>query len=218
MFEDIFIAIYTHECKSYCDKEFFENLFTSDIGNASVAVIDNSINMDYFNKLQNEYGKRAYIDHIVVDRNDTRTQFLRNIEASLYGLRRKFLDGPYLYFIILESDVLPPQDWLHSFMGVIDQADIIGGLYYWGWHSPDMWEGEPRLISATHVLSGCTLYKREILERFIFRWDKNNPNAFPDAYMSYDAGHAGYRRANYTKIQCKHLADKEGGRGIDKIN
>jgi len=219
MFEDVFIAIYTHRCKSYCDDVFFNNLFSSDIGSASVSIVDNSPDIDYYHELYEKYGHRAYVDHIVVDRGEKRIQFMKNVEASLYGLRRKFLDGPYDYFVILESDVAPKnKKWLHYFMEVVDQADIIGGLYYDGFHTPEMWQGEPRLVPVMHALSGCTLYKRELLERFNFRSSGDNPHAFPDAWMSLDAREAGFRIANYTKIQCAHLTDNNGGRGIENIN
>jgi len=219
MFEDVFIAIYTHQCKSYCDDEFFRNLFQSDIGFASINIIDNTLGTNYFHDLYNKYGKRAYVDHVIVDRGDSKTQFLRNVEASLYGLRCKFLKGPYRYFVILESDVIPNDSkWLHYFMEVSDQADIIGGLYYHGFHSPDMWSGPARIILTTHVLSGCAMYTRTVIEQYIFRWSEDNINAFPDAWICYDAIKAGFRVANYTKIQCRHLTDANGGRGLNNIN
>ncbi|MDD3089974.1 MAG: hypothetical protein PHT95_08555 [Candidatus Omnitrophica bacterium] len=219
MFENVFIAVYTHQCKSYCDKEFFGNLFASDIGSASVAIVDNSLDADYFHTLYDRYNMHAYVDHIIVNRGDSKTQFVRNVEASLYGLRRMFLGGDYEYFIILESDVKPKDKmWLHYFIEVVDQADIIGGLYYEGFHAPDMWQGPSRIISTHHALSGCTLYKRSVLERFAFRSVAENPGVFPDALMCLDAREAGFKIANYTKIQCTHLVDNHGGRGIENIN
>jgi hypothetical protein len=226
MFENVFIAVYTHQCKSYCDYEFFNNLFASDIGSASVAIIDNSPDTTYFHYLYDTYSDRAYIDHVAVDRaaiENAQVLFLRNVEASLYGLRRMFLDGDYEYFIILESDVRPRDaKWLHYFMEVVGQADIIGGLYYDGpiipLHVPEMWQGPPRIIPTHHALSGCTLYKRAVLERFAFRTSAENLGAFPDAWMSVDAGGAGFKIANYTKIQCDHMTDEIGLRGQQNIN
>jgi len=219
MFENIFIAVYTHQCKAYCDEEFFNNLFASDIGAASVNIIDNSLDTDYFHDLYGRYNMRAYVDHVVVSRGDSKTQFLRNVEASLYGLRRMFLDGDYDYFVTLESDVKPRDKmWLHYFIEVIDQADIVGGLYYEGFHSPDMWQGPPRVIPTHHALSGCTIYNRAVLERFAFRTVTEKPGIFPDAWMCLDARESGFKIANYTKIQCDHLIDNIGGRGLHNIN
>lgn len=215
MFDDVFIAIYTHVCKTYCDSEFFKNLFDSDIGNAAVMVVDNSMGVDYLEKLKTLCGNRARVEHIDVSREDQRTLFLRNVTDSLTVLRQAFLDGPYKYFIILESDVIPEKDWLHSFMEVKDKAGIIGGIYYAEFHGQHLFTKGELLEYTTHALSGCTLYNREVIERFPFRWSESKLDAFPDAWISYDARSNGFRVANYTKIQCQHL----GGcsRGHDKI-
>jgi hypothetical protein len=215
-YTDFFIAIYSHECKSYCDEQFFKNLLQSDIGDASIHVVDNTIHASYAERIKDiiksiNVHRNIHVSHIFVDRDDPTTQFQRNVAESLSFLRNIFLETKCKYFIIVESDVIPPADWLHYFMEVIDKADIIGGIYYHGFHDIKLFE-DPTIFQETHhVLSGCSLYKREVIEKIPFRWSTENLGAFPDAWMSYDAHRNGnnFRLANYSKIQCQHV-DKPG--------
>ncbi len=214
MFEDCFIAVYTNECKSYCDELFFNTLLNSNIEQAKVSVIDNSIT-GYVNRLKILCNNKAEVNHIDVSRGNQRTLFLRNVTESLLKLREQFLKTNCKYFIILESDVCPiDKEWLNYFMEVIDKADIIGGLYYHGFHGDDLFFSND-IVYVNHVLSGCTLYKREIIEKYSFRWDENNLGAFPDAWICQDAKN--YRIANYCKIKCNHIHKKNGNRGLELL-
>lgn len=219
--KDFFIAIYTNKCKEYCDKKFFENLFNSNIGEASVNVCDNSTDLTYKERLEDICRLKANVYHIDVVEPRMNIRFLRNVTESVLLLREKFLEGDWKYFVILESDVLPQdEDWLKYFLEVIDQADVIGGLYYMGFHNPDLWEGPPRLVETHHVLSGCALYTRGFIEKIPFRWSEENLGAFSDAWASFDAKRNGnnFRLANYTKIQCDHLEKSPGDRGHGRIS
>ncbi|MCP4648795.1 MAG: hypothetical protein GY853_01765 [PVC group bacterium] len=216
--DSVFIAIYTNKCKEYCDQRFFSNLFSSNLNHASVNVVDNSSDIEYTKKLEKICEDKANVYRIDIDEKRKDVRFLRNVTESVLLLREKFLEGNWKYFIILESDVLPKDnEWLTSFMEVTDEADIIGGLYYMGFHDPGLWQGEIRVVPTHHVLSGCTLYKREVIEKYPFRWSEENLGAFPDAYICFDAGNE-YRLANYTKIVCDHLEKSQGDRGHGRIS
>lgn len=222
--KDFFIAIYTHECKSYCDEQFFNNLFQSNLDKAIIRIIDNSNNLNYTEKLKSICNKFSNIDynieHIDVSRNDLTTLFLRNVADSVNYLRDKFLKTDCKYFVILESDLLPPTEWLSYFLEVIDKADLIGGVYYFGVHREELFRDPTILEFVHHVLSGCTLYKREVIEKLPFRWSTENLNAFPDAWMSADSTKEGFKLANYSKIKCDHLHRLEPpfGRGHNLIS
>jgi len=213
-YKDFSINIYTHECKSYCDEEFFQTLFQSDIRSAEIHIIDNSIGMTYYQKLLEIVNKssrsinsKITVQHIVVPRDSGDPQFQRNVVDSLSVLRENFITTNCKYFCIIESDVMVPPDWLTSFNEVLFRADIIGGIYYEGFHAPELWDrSNPILQYTSHVLSGCTLYKREIIEKFPFRISSENWGAFPDAWISWDANNSGkeYKLANYSKIICEH--------------
>ncbi|MHA1342378.1 MAG: GIY-YIG nuclease family protein [Promethearchaeota archaeon] len=215
---DFFIAIYTNECKKYCDQEFFASLISSNIKNAQVEIVDNSIDLNYSKRLSEI---TSYpIHHINVDRTDSKTLFLRNVFESIDKLRELFLRSRCKYFITLESDVIPPLGWLNYFLEGVHKADVIGGIYYPGFHDDDMFENPNIFQSTNHVLSGCTLYKRKVIEKIPFRWDKNNLNAFPDALISYDAirNRNKFILVNYSKIKCRHLT-KQGSdsRGLEDL-
>jgi len=224
-FDDCFIACYIHSAKEYCDESFFKNLFESNIGNTTVSVVDNSIGLDYFNRLNNiiyPYHKNTILAHIDVRRDDPRHQFLINVTESVTELRKQFLATNKKYFIILETDVFPrDKNWLLHFSEVIDKAEMIGGLYYVGFHGQELWDKEAELVYTVGMLSGCTLYKRDVIENFPFRWSMENEGAFPDAWISHDSNcdtERSWPKAMYTKIKCDHKHNEHGGRGHDKIN
>ena len=205
-----FIAIYTNECKSYCDEHFFRNLFFTDLTDCTVNIVDNSIDASYIEKILGIISEvcpkvEVRVDHIEVSRDDRSTLFQRNVTESANFLRDRFLKTEAQNFIILESDLLPPTNWVKDLVEVSNQADIIGGLYYAGFHSKELYAKENEVVPTHHVLSGCTLYKREVIEKIPFRWSRENLGAFPDAWISVDAGQAGFKMANYTKIKCFHM-------------
>ena len=217
MNSDCFIAIYTHSCKKYCDDEFFNNLKNSSIGDASIMIVDNSLDINYLDRLKSITD--FPVVHIDIERTDPNMVFHKNVIESVDFLRSKFLATDCKYFIILEADVCPPDRWIQDFKAVINKADIIGGIYYYGFHRPELWENEI-FEYVNHALSGCTLYKRHIIEEFPFRWDPSNLAAFPDAFICYDVRHSGknYKIANYSKIKCRHLTKKESdSRGVEDI-
>lgn len=217
-YSDFFIAVYTNECKSYCDIEFFNNLIPS-IENANLQIIDNSIDFSYAIKLKEKIiHKQIPIHHIDIPRNDLSTLFLRNVTESVNVLRYFFLQTKCKYFITIESDVVPPQEWLLFFKEVIGKADIIGGIYYEGFHRKELFENPNIFENVPHALSGCTLYKRKVIEKIPFRYSLTNIGAFPDAWMCYDAKRQGFQIANYSKIKCIHLTKENSmSRGLEDL-
>jgi hypothetical protein len=205
-----FIALYTNECKSYCDDQFYGTLLTSNVDEAEICLVDNTQKVDYIEKLKSKYGSRINCFHIDVSREDEKTLFLRNVTDSLTLLRDEFLKTDCEYFITLETDVIPREkNWLNYFMEVVDKADIIGGLYYNGFRGQEALfdNTNNNLIPIDHVLSGCALYKREVIEKIPFRWSTDNLGAFPDAWICYDSNRNGnsFKLANYNKIKCDHI-------------
>lgn len=217
MSKDYFIAIYTNKVKDYCDKEFFARINELK-GDAHVSVVDNTIGKEYHKRLT-KMGQNVRM--ISVPKEPERTQFLRNVEASVNDLRQEFLEGDWKYFLIIESDVIPPANLLERLDKSIEDIEgwqkrpegpkpwgALGAIYYQGFHSFEL-DGK---YAVDHVLSGCTVYKRELIARLPFRWSEQELGAFPDAYMSYDASNAGYSLWNDHDIKCEHLHAKNGTR------
>ncbi len=219
-----FIAVYTNECKKYCEKEFFGRLkeITDGTG-AEISIVDNSIDEAYYEHLCELVGSLKFnvpvrIEHIDVDRADRETLFQRNVTESLTVLREQFLASDKIYFVTLETDIYPKDvNLFDNFLEVIEKADIIGGVYYLGFHKPEAFDPTIKDLHPTHhVLSGCMLYKRKVIKKFPFRWSIENLGAVPDAWMSVDAGKK-YKLADYYKIKCKHMVNTRGTRGQEEL-
>jgi hypothetical protein len=213
---DFFIAVYTHEVKSYCDIEFFSNIANFALKDYELHVVDNTSHLEYTEKLKNicdSLGlKPESITHIDISEEPAISSFQRKVCDSVNFLRDKFLESGCKYFVIIESDVISPIDVLEKFLSVIDEGDIIGGIYYEGRHLNEWFDPEHNEIIDDVVFSGCTLYKRDVIESIKFRIAQYDGVHFPDTIMSIDACNAGYRRVLYTGIKCKHSHAENGSR------
>lgn len=219
-----FVCSYTNAVKSYCDKEFFERFNEIATGHLSL-VVDNTPGREYYEKLAH---MTPYVAHIDVSPQPKQSLFQRNVTESVQLCRQKFLESDCDVMVIIESDVIPPVDLLQRFEKQIrniqfievkpseehDYMDglqplwgILGGLYYAGFHDFSL-EGRQR---THHVLSGCTAYRRELLEKYPFRYDPNNLGPFPDAFICADAG-GEFSLFNDHDIICKHLEIAPGNR------
>lgn len=219
-----FIAVYTNQVKKYCDQQFFRALGkATKEKNCIVTIVDNSQDKEYSLRLLENMEEWLGHDEFVVDKIDIdyfpkETLFLRSVTESVNYLRGTFLQSKgYEKFIIVESDVIVPENLISLFEEVKDQADIIGGIYYIGWHNHLLFDlAVTDLVPTSHVLSGCTMYDRKLIEHIPFRWDPADTGEFPDSNISKDALMAGFRLANYAKIKCLHLEDpnrNDRGRG-----
>lgn len=204
--ESVFLAVYTNEVKRYCDEEFFMNLKSLLSGNVYLCVVDNSVNLEYMERLKQiteRYDIECELIH--VDVNHSKTFFQDSVTKSVEHLRRLFIESGMDYFVIVESDVIPPAGSLNKLVNIANKETeygAIGGIYYSGIHSFD---GLDKLVEEDCVFSGFTLYRRRALVWTPFRWDYKNPNCFPDSNMKYDLKRVGWKVGNYHGIICKHL-------------
>ena len=206
------IGIYTNEVKDYCDKDFIDNVYKISQGK-DVVLIDNSTNINYYKKLlrlTDEY-HNITVHHIDIDYEPKKTLFHRNVTTSVLFLRDLFLKGDYDYLFIIESDVFPPENVIDTFDKNIKVLDsdwgILGGLYYVGFHNYSL----KGLQKTHHVLSGCSLYKRELIEKYPFRYDEKDLGPFPDALICFDSGKE-YSLWNNHDVICEHRHNQNGTR------
>jgi len=216
-----FIAVYTNEVKDYCDHQFFNNLYQISRG-LPVFIVDNTIGDAYYNRLQNGCLQNGFtnftIYHIDVPKHPKESQFQRNVCESVNFLRDVFLKQTDLpYFLIIESDVVSPVNLLNSFENSITRLNvedphwgIVGGLYYQGFHNYKFDSTHTSLERTAHCLSGCTVYKRALVEKYPFRFDPSNLGPFPDAWICYDSGKE-YSLWNEHQIKCDHLHNPLNG-------
>lgn len=216
-----FIAVYTNQVKDYCDEEFFSNLHTVSRG-APVHVVDNTSGHAYYQVLNQLFRKNGYDNfhllHLDVPEQPAKSCFQRSVCDSVNHLRNIYLQQTNLpYFLIVESDVIPPADLLDKLdnsMARLNNYDtdwgIIGGLYYAGFHHYDFDTRSTSLEKINHCLSGCTVYKRSLIEKFPFRYNPADLGPFPDAFICYDAGQE-YSFYNEHQIRCEHLHNTLNG-------
>ena len=210
-----FTAVYTNEVKDYCDIQFFENLYLI-TGDAPVYVADNTIGTGYHNKLKKHFLERRYdnfrIDHLDIEEHPKQSQFQRNVFESVNFIRNIYLNNYNSpYFLIIESDVIPPRGLFEQFECAISELDrsepawgIVGAMYYRGFHNYDFDTRGKFLERTHHCLAGCTVYKRELIRKYPFRFDPENLGPFPDAFICYDAG-SEFSFWNDHRIKCDHL-------------
>jgi hypothetical protein len=216
-----FIAIYTNAVKAYCDEAFFGNVYSLSNG-TPVYVIDNSPTESYCQRLQSMFLNHGYnnftVYRVEVPLHPAESRFQRNVYESVNCLRELFLGNTDLpYFLILESDVISPADLLARFdraIASLNEHDpswgIVGGLYYQGFHNYQFDLRQATKERTQHCLSGCTVYKRELIQKYPFRYDPGNLGPFPDAWICYDAGKE-FSLWNDHEILCEHLHNPANG-------
>lgn len=222
---DYFIAVYTNSVKDYCDEQFFQRILGLK-GKNYLGIVDNSKGDKYMKRLRT-LAPTAAIRHLDIDHNPRNSLFQRNVCESVNVLREDFLRLNKDYFLIIESDVLPPVDLLPMLDKSIKYLDqlipsiivegenrdyqgpwgSIGARYYEGFHDYEL-KGIHR---TDHTLSGCTVYKRELIEKYPFRYNPESLAQFPDYWICHDSGYE-YSLWNDHDIQCEHLHTKHGSR------
>jgi len=220
-----FICSYTNKCKDYCDKQFLDRIKELK-GSNPFTIVDNTERIEYVRRLR-ALAPWASIHKVMTPTKPKNSRFQRNVTESVNYLRELFLASNLPYFLIIESDVIPPKDLLERLKKAIEHLNlrqsgviingesriylnpwgIIGGLYYKGFHNYEL-EG---IKQTHHVLSGCTVYKRELIEKIPFRYDPENLGPFPDALISADSGKE-YSLWNDHDIICDHLHAENGTR------
>jgi hypothetical protein len=208
---DIFVAVYTNKVKSYCDAEFF-NALQNNINTEQINIVDNTNDGGtYSNHLRTIIN--CNIINLDIPEQPVDTKFHRKVAESVLYLRDVFLKSNYKYFLIAESDVVMPPNTIDTLLENIEtlpeDTGAVGALYYQGFHDYSL-QG---IQYTNHVLSGCTLYKRSMIEKYPFRWQASYMQAFPDALICIDAI-GEYKYYNNHDIKCKHAHTENGSRYV----
>ena len=208
---DIFVAVYTNKVKSYCDVEFF-NALQDNISTENIYVVDNTNdNGAYASELRNIIN--CNIVNLDIPIEPQSTKFHRKVAESVLYLRDIFLKSNYKYFFIAESDVIIPPKTIDTLLNNIEtlppDTGAVGALYYEGYHNYSL----TGIQYTNHVLSGCTIYKRSMIEKYPFRWQEDYLQAFPDALICVDAINE-FKYYNNHELKCKHAHSYNGSRYI----
>jgi len=205
--------------KEYALKQYTDSVKKLTYKNHDVLLVDNSKDNTYFEKIKSL--------SIPVIKGPWFESARDRIIASRNILRQKVLDEGYDYFLSLEQDVLPPENFIESLLK--HNKKIITGVYF----ADNVIPGKPlpELIPLVYVLEdeatlsmrplnkeelwgnqglmevvsaglGCVLIHRNILEKIKFRYELNT---FDDRWFFLDLYNLGVKVYADTSLKCKHL-------------
>jgi len=211
MTTEVFIAVYTNKVKRYCDVQFF-NALQNNVSTEHIYVVDNTTdNGSYANELKNIIN--CNIVNLDIPEYPESSKFHRKVAESVLYLRDIFLKSNYQYFGIVESDVIIPPNTIDSLLANIkampDDTGAVGALYYEGFHDYN----QTGIQYTNHVLSGCTIYKRAMIDKYPFRWQETYMQAFPDALICLDAINE-FKYYNNHDLKCTHAHTENGSRYV----
>ena len=190
MDEKILVGCPVSDYHLYCTEEYLNTLKSLTYKNYDILLVDNSKEDTFFKDLI----KRGI--------NTARISFNENprirIVESRNILRQKVLEGDYDYFLSLEQDVLPPENFIESLLK--HNKEVITGVYF----ADNIIPGKPlpELIPLVYVLEnpetlsmrplnqnelwefpglmevisaglGCVLIHKNVLKDIKFRYDLN---------------------------------------------
>jgi hypothetical protein len=211
--KEIFVAVYTNKVKRYCDQQFFDAL-NKNISSENIYIVDNSNDAGEY--MQDLKGRMQcnYIENLNIPEEPELTKFHRKVAESVTHLRTLFLNSEYKYFLIAESDVILNNEktietLLQNIKELPEDTGAVGALYYEGFHDYSL----IGIQQTNHVLSGCTLYKRAMIEKFPFRYDPNYLPSFPDAIICIDAIND-FKYYNNHELKCSHAHAADGSRYV----
>lgn len=151
----------------------------------------------------------------------------QNILHQMSVMRRMVLAGDWSHVLVVEDDmVIPP----HTIQSLLDcDAPVAYSLYCWRRGPPHLWsayhylfadggaswsDDQPHTIAAkaqrhdiidvSGVGLGCTLIRRDVLERIPFRLSDNGMRASVDWYFAVDCQKEDIRQVCHLGVQCGH--------------
>jgi GT2 family glycosyltransferase len=235
----ILIAVPTYDAKNYCLDAFMQNIknFTYPKSRLEIFIADNSATNENALMIRDKYKVKTFW------RDYTGYSLMEKLADSHNQLRRYFLESDCSYMLHLESDIFPPSDVIEQLLWA--RKPIVNALYQvfdGAWRSPciRLFDTKPpnyndfvfhyELTNFHHYWIegkvqpcyvagiGCSLMKRKVLQRFEFRWDKDNPSSNPpDTYFAEDLRANNVQNYVHTGVLCFHWNKEDWGRHFELI-
>lgn len=214
----VLVASPTYDGKDYIFAQHFDAIKKLNYPNFDYVYIDNSKGSSY-TRLLRERGARV----VHVPRGSNSRQALCNAQN---WAREKCLREGYDYLMFIESDLIPFPDAISRLVSY--GIPVVGATYYLHDHNanldipciffteykPEIGSTGTRLITLQEVQGflntglrrvhglglGCTLFRRDIIERFSFWYDERFDNKHSDVYYYMDLHNNGipvYVDTNY---------------------
>lgn len=218
----VLIGTPTSNQKDYCFDDWYDNVKMFTYPEVDLLMVDNSIGEAYHKHL-----KSKGVNCVHVNPAGRHTQ--QYITESQNVIRNYFLDHPeYTHLFMLESDVFPPcyviEQLLHHDLECVGapyfiqsgmDSHLLLGIYVPGF-SPEtevtgmvmrptlsfiFMDGTLKLTSMQGV--GCTMIKREVIEKIPFRSIEGHKN-HADSFFYEDLFKAGYQNYSDTSLEIQH--------------
>ena len=149
-----------------------------------------------------------------------------NICHNYRKARQFVLDNGYDYLFTVEADMVIPENALSKLLAV--DTDVAYGLYCFrntsswsAWTRLDLESGRSlskdieiarmvwgTTIDVAGVGLGCTLIRRNVLEKLDFRTDELHSSFHNDWLFAYDCQHNGIEQKCDTSVVCGHITLK----------
>lgn len=190
--ERYLIAICAVGAANYCDLVFFERIHAIAKGN-QVCIVFGADEEAYYSKIVAAFNKyrNFHFHYVNAATGDTHSSLEQNASAAMHLLRDKFVESGLPYFLFINNDAFVPRGLLKKFERAISYLEntdpnwgILGGLYHRGWSTSDL----GGLQKVHHVLSGCTVYNRPLLERYSVQHSIEKTDTFAHIRIHVDAG------------------------------
>lgn len=226
----VLIGIVTYDGKDYIWDKFWRNIQRLSYPNVDIVIVDNTPSKYYYSKLKRRVKHLKNVTVYHTKRSPTSREAMCK---SLNKLREHFLEGDYSHLMMIESDLVPPVDIVERLMS--HNEGVIGSIYLIG--HDDMKGQPPRPClfgidrekqGATKNLSpeigfayfgkgvvpihgcgfGSTLFKRWVIERFMFTYDLGKPVKHSDVMFFKDYHNSGYQAYVDTDMIIPHYPSK----------
>ena len=149
-----------------------------------------------------------------------------NICHNYRKARKWMLDNDYDYLFTVEADMVIPTDALSKLLAV--DTDVAYGLYCFrnssswsAWTALEIERGrslskdpqiarsiDGKVIDVAGVGMGCTLIRRNVLEKLDFRTDDLHPSVHNDWLFAVDCQTEGFKQKCDTSVKCGHISLK----------
>lgn len=155
--DKILIAAPNHEIKEYSFQRWIDSVLKIDYSNLEFLVVDNSATLDFYNrwadKLKEKNIKFINIkDEIYAGRKISELGPNQRIASSFEYIRQYFINGDFVRWFLIESDVICPPEILKYFLS-LPQFDWIGHCY------------PQRGVPSNYMSSfGTSLFSRNIMQ------------------------------------------------------
>lgn len=167
----ILIACPTHEVKEYAMQRWLDNVSRFTYPNLETMVIDNSPNLDLYDRWKGKMGNKIHIEHLTECEQEP--DMCRRIAISMEHIRKRFVGSAAYKWLNLEIDVLP------------EDPDIVQNLLKWGGDADWIAHTYPGRIDETEdpVQSGvgCSMFSRQLMENIDF--NQAGFDKCPDAWL-----------------------------------